>query len=146
MSMTIDWRALEEAVEGDNFADIRRMELWEQHEEHRARVGWEPEYVHALQKSIEGKDHERLMELLSSGKALHPLLLPLVSHAMHLMIEKRAGRSRALTDRQAENVRTYVKMLLAGPVMGVGDAQGEAAKQWKVSIPTIKRALKPPKS
>ena len=138
----VDWVDLERRVEADNFADVRWLELWEQDGNERRRVGWEPLYVHALQKSIEGRQHDPLLALLDKSAPIHPLLLPLVGEALRMVVQGLTrGKPKAMTDLEERAVASFLR--LTGAERGEkGKAMQQMADLKKVDVSTIKRAEK----
>lgn len=107
---------------------------------------WAPEYLPALQQWMELRNPEPLIELLASGRLIHPLLLPGLAEVLRAkQTGFVSGAPRKLTEVQEQTIRFMAAQLVGPEKMGATAFDESLADALSVSSDTIKRArlLKP---
>jgi hypothetical protein len=134
-----DWRALRRMIEIEQGRISPRAHLplpeWPDTPEHR--------YLHALQKTLEGRDASDLLAMLDKRVPVSPLLLPIIAEVIRDLRQGRSnGRPAKLLDRDHESIRREFDAYMAAPGGRAIDARHMLADRWGVSQDTIKRSLK----
>lgn len=103
---------------------------------------WEQHYVHALQRSLEGRKHDALLALLDAKAPLHPHLLPILADVLRSVYGPLVtGRGSELTAHQDKVVRGIFNSLTADKRKEIGRAHDWIAEQLDTSVDTVKRSL-----
>ena len=121
--LSIDWGDLRDRIQSIDYRN-ETLSLWA------------PEYVSALQSSIEGRDDSLLLDLLDGCAPLHPQLLPLLAERLRA----RSGRPRHLTLAESCVVARRADLLVPH-VMQMKKFAAEEAQLLGVSIATINRGI-----
>lgn len=138
-ALAIDWRRVAACFEAvDNHETTKELAPgWQRGE--FVEPCWAPEYLHALQAALEGRDFEDLLSLLDGRALLHPQLLPIVAEILRSFLQPVAGAGSRLTAVQDRNIRHFYDALGRPGELGV--LQRQIATMFGVSVDTIKRSL-----
>ena len=103
---------------------------------------WGEDYVHAMQRALEGRDPTYLLKMLDSGVPLSDRLLPALAEVIRdLRTGRYDGRPAKMTALQDELVREAHEDLRQDG-MRVGKAHEFLADSHRETVVNIKRSLK----
>jgi hypothetical protein len=97
---------------------------------------WNAEYVHAVQRAVEGHDREQLDAMLGAEIPIPAFLLPMLASS------PQGGRPPALTALQDQSLRRWFNHAVEAMNMSERDAKAWLAKIKRVGVRTISRSLK----
>lgn len=139
-----DWAALQAAVrEGPELASPDAAHYL-RGETSKPPRWWSADYVDALQRALESRDHYELLRMLDAQIPIPPALVPVFADVLRALLDGAAvGRPAELTARDDALIRSWFDFGQAEPAVARsrGVALAELAKHFGVSEATIKRSL-----
>jgi hypothetical protein len=138
-----DWVALHAAVKEASKVSPEAQALWLEGKIPDPSPGWDDDYLHALQRSLEGRDHAPLLQMLDACVPMHPMLLAIVADVIRDAHQGLAiGTPTKLTAHQDSAIRFGFDRSIAHWAKSKKEARLWLSDLFKVSEDTIKRSLK----
>jgi hypothetical protein len=138
---TPDWEALSKLFDSvDTQQSTSELgPAWQRGEIPEPR--WAPEYLPSIEQALQQNDPSALLELLDSGRLIHPVLLPALAQVLRAALQGKTGRPVKIIDSQKAALRDLYAQLVGPRKMTAAAFCNYWTEALAVDRSTLERAL-----